>query len=338
MEHGAWSKNSSQLTDVSSQWEPNPATEMSEHTTALLIPCYNAERYLGNLREQVDALNPAFDEVLLVDDGSEDGTVGKARALGFAIHPLGTNRGPGGARNALLEMTTAEWIHFLDADDEIAPDYLDKVRPLADVDTDVVLSTTLFVDEITRDLVIRWEFPDDEFRANALRATIMHPVPLHSSFIRKEVLGRIDGFDEKLRCWEDGDAHVRLAAIGARFRCIPDVLAWSPRHGRGAGGNSLYCWQCRLAFLKRYRSYVPRISPEDLCSESIRAATNLYGEGDRRSASEALDLAAELGWEGPESRHPALAALAKLPLKRLRKALFLMQAAKRQGKPRMNAD
>jgi glycosyltransferase involved in cell wall biosynthesis len=293
---------------------------------------------LDNLRKQVDALQPAFDEVLLVDDGSADGTVEKARALGFTIHPLGTNRGPGGARNALLEMTTAEWIHFLDADDEIAPDYLDKTRPLADVDTDVVLSTTLFVDEITRDLVIRWEFPDDEFRANALRATIMRPVPLHSSLIRKAALDRTGGFDEKLRCWEDGDVHVRLAASGARFRCIPDVLAWSPRHGRGAGGNSLYCWRCRLEFLKRYRSCVPRISPEDLCAEGIRAATNLCAEGDRRSASEALDLAFGLGWQGPESRNPALATLAKLPSKRLRKALFLMQTAKRQGKPRMNAD
>ncbi len=301
------------------------ATRMKKPTTALLIPCYNAERYLENLRKQVDALDPSFDEVLLVDDGSTDATLAKARELGFATQALGTNRGPGGARNALLHMATAEWVHFLDADDEIAPDYLDKVRPVADVDTDVVLSTTLFVDEITRDLVIPWEFPDDEFRANALRATIMRPVPLHSSLIRRTAFEKTEGFDEKLRCWEDGDVHVRLAASGARFRCIPDVLAWSPRHGRGAGGNSLYCWQCRLAFLKRYRSYVPRISPEDLCSESIRAATNLYGEGDTRSADEALDLAFDLGWQGPDSRNPALATLARVPSRRLRKYLFGLQ-------------
>ena len=298
---------------------------MSRPTTALLIPCYNAERYLENLRRQVDALNPAFDEVIVVDDGSTDGTVAKARELGFPIHPLGENRGPGGARNALARMATADWIHFLDADDEIAPDYLARVLALAEANTDVVLSTTLFVDELTRDLVLRWEFDDGLFRANGLRAAIMHPVPLHSSLIRRTAFERAAGFDEKLRCWEDGDVHVRLAASGARFRCMADVLAWSPRHSRGAGGNSLYCWKCRLRFLRRYKDYVPTISSADLCSEVIRAATNLYAEGDKHSADEALDLACELGWQGPQSRHPGLATLAKLPSKRLRKALFNVQ-------------
>ena len=104
---------------------------MSKLTTALLIPCYNAERYLENLRKQVDALNPAFDELVIVDDGSTDGTVEKARELGFDIIPLGVNRGPGAARNAAAKRATAEWIHFLDADDEIAPDYLAKVLPMS---------------------------------------------------------------------------------------------------------------------------------------------------------------------------------------------------------------
>ena len=106
-------------------------TVMSEPRTALLIPCYNAERYLENLRRQVDALEPAFDEMVIVDDGSTDGTVAKARELGFDIRPLGVNRGPGAARNAAAKLAKAEWVHFLDADDEISPDYLAKVLPVA---------------------------------------------------------------------------------------------------------------------------------------------------------------------------------------------------------------
>ena len=298
---------------------------MNQPSTALLIPCYNAERYLDNLRRQVDALDPAFDELIIVDDGSTDGTVTKARELGFHVIPLGVNRGPGAARNAAANLAKAEWIHFLDADDEIASDYLAKVLPLADEQTDVVLSTTLFVDEVTRDLVIRWEFPDEEFRANAIRATIMRPVPLHSSLMRRTSFAGAAGFDEQLRCWEDGDLHVRLAASGARFRCCSDVLAWSPRPTRGAGGNQLYCWRCRLEFLKRYRSHVPQISEKDLCSEVLRAATNLYAKRDWRSVSAALDLAVGLGWQGPQSRHPVLAALSKIPCAPLRKALFNVQ-------------
>jgi glycosyltransferase involved in cell wall biosynthesis len=302
---------------------------MSTPSTALLIPCYNAERYLDNLRKQVNALNPAFDEIAIVDDGSTDGTVAKARALGFDIRPLGKNRGPGGARNALMQMATAEWIHFLDADDEIAPDYLAKVLPVATGPTDVVLSTTLFVDETSRSLIKRWEFPDEEFRSNALRAAIVHPVPLHSSLIRAQALARTEGFDEVLRCWEDGDMHVRLAAAGARFRCTPDILAWSPRHHRGAGGDSLYCWKCRLKFLRRYADFTPRISRQDLCSEFIVAARGLCADNDWRSANEALNLAGDFGWEGPKSQHPLLRLLVKIPSRAVRNRLFSLQVRAR---------
>jgi hypothetical protein len=47
------------------------------------------------------------------------------------------------------------------------------------------------------------------------------------------------------------------------------------------------------------------------------------------SAGKALDLAAELGWVGPETRNPMLAALAKIPSSRLRKLLFAIQARAR---------
>jgi glycosyltransferase involved in cell wall biosynthesis len=303
---------------------------MSRPTTALLIPCYNAERYLENLRKQLDALDPAFDEIVVVDDGSTDGTVAKARNLGFDIVPLGVNRGPGAARNAAASQAKAEWIHFLDADDEIAPDYLAKVLPVAVDGVDVVLSSTEFVDEDTREPTLRWEYPDEAFRSNALRGTIVHPVLLHSSFIRRSSFETIRGFDEDHRCWEDGDLHVRLAASGARFRTIPDLLAWSPRHKRGTSGSDLYCHRCRLDFLEKYAAYVPRIPAADLVHETIVNATRLYNEEDAKNANRALDLACHLGWKGPESRNPLLGALWKVPSKRLRKTLFRLQMSKRQ--------
>lgn len=304
---------------------------MSKPTTALLIPCYNAECYLENLSKQVDALDPKFDEVLLVDDGSTDGTVAKARELGFDIRKLDTNCGPGGARNVLLDMATADWVHFLDADDEIAPDYLAKVLPVADEATDVVLSGCDFIGAQDRKLWRRWTYDSGDFSVNALAAAIANPVYLHCSFIRRSKVLEADGFDEVHRCYEDGDFHVRLAAAGARFRCIPDVLAFSLRHHEGSGGNELYCAKCRLEFLKEYRRYLGRV-PKELLAEALAECGALLNKnGDGVGSLGAFEFAFQLGWQGPQSRHPLLATLAKLPSKRLRKALFLMQAAKRGG-------
>ena len=130
-------------------------------TTGLLIPCYNAERYLPNLKKQIEALNPKFDEVILVDDGSTDRTVERGRELGLTIEPLGLNRGPGAARNAAAKRCRAEWIHFLDADDEIAPSYLKKVLPLTNAGVDVVLCACEDIDEQTRKKLMKWDYPDE---------------------------------------------------------------------------------------------------------------------------------------------------------------------------------
>lgn len=298
---------------------------MSKPTTALLIPCYNAERYLENLRKQVDALDPTFDEVLLVDDGSTDGTVSKARALGFDIRPLGSNRGPGGARNVLLNMATTDWVHFLDADDEIAPDYLAKVLPVADEATDAVLSGCDFIGAQDRKLWRRWIYSNEVFAPNALAATIAHPVFLHCSFIRRRKALEAGGFDEKHRCFEDGDFHVRLAAAGALFQCIPDIIAFSLRHYEGSGGNELYCAKCRLDFLKEYRRYLERIPKELLGEAFAECGAALHKNGYSAGSLEAFEIAFQLGWQGPESRHWALGLLARFPSKWLRRRLFLAQ-------------
>jgi glycosyltransferase involved in cell wall biosynthesis len=307
---------------------------MSDLLSGLLIPCYNAERYLPNLLTQVKALNPAFDEVLLVDDGSTDGTVEKARDLGFTIHPLGFNRGPGGARNALLGMTSAEWIHFLDADDEIPSNYLHHVLPLVGDEVDVIVGACDFIGAADRKLWVRWTFEDMLFRSDALAAAIARPVFMPCSFVRRSKALEAGGFDEEHRCYEDGDFHVRLAAAGARFRCIPDVLAVSLRHSEGAGGNELYCSRCRLEFLKAYRQYLGRIPVEVLTQELAECGAVLHrnGDGDGDGSREAFAVAFDLGWRGPISRHWLVRALAALPNKHLRRSLYLWQHKVRLGK------
>jgi len=294
-------------------------------TTALLIPCYNAERYLPALQRQIEAIHPKFDEVILVDDGSTDRTVKKGRELGLKIEPLGTNRGPGAARNAAAKRSKAEWIHFFDADDEISPEYLSKVLPLATKETDVVLSSCDYVDEASGILQMRWEYKEKPFRENPIRATVAHQVVLHSTLIRKSVFEKCKGFNEEMNCWEDADLHVRLACCGARFRVISEVLARSPRHRRGASKSNLYCHQCRLEFLKEYAGLVPRLPAKDLTDQLILTATRLFMEGDKQNCDKALDLALRHGWLGPESNHLLMKALSRIPSQKWRKTLFFMQ-------------
>jgi len=109
------------------------------------------------------------------------------------------------------------------------------------------------------------------------------PIPTHCSLIRVETFRAVGGFDSGLRCWEDGDLHVKLAAHGARFAVNSGVLTISTRHNRGASGNHLYCHRCRLTFLKRYAQQQLQIDPADLSNEfliigNLLLAQRCYGE------------------------------------------------------------
>lgn len=247
-------------------------------TYSLLIPCYRAASYLPRLREQVSALNPQFDEVLLADDASDDDTFEIARSLGFSIIRLEKNMGPGGARNELVKRAKGEWIHFLDADDLIDPAFLRLMAPQAMEFRDVILCSGDWIDENDGSLQKRWSFDYRVMQHDSITTLFNCPVPLLCSLIRRSKFLKIGGFDIRKRCWEDGDLHLRLAAEGSIFHVINEVLSTSIRHSRGASGSHLYCHKCRLEFIEGYIQKKIPIARTALSEELQNLGYLLLGE------------------------------------------------------------
>lgn len=97
---------------------------------SIIIPVYKAERYLSKCVDSILAQTYADWELLLVDDGSPDNSgslcdeyAAKNKRI-KAFHK--ENGGVSSARNLGLEMMTGEWVTFVDADDWIAPDTLER--------------------------------------------------------------------------------------------------------------------------------------------------------------------------------------------------------------------
>lgn len=94
----------------------------------IIIPVYNVRRYLPQCLDSILAQSRNADEIILVDDGSVDGSadICDEYARKFAaiqvIHQ--SNKGVSAARNAGLEQSSGDYVAFLDADDVIAPDYI----------------------------------------------------------------------------------------------------------------------------------------------------------------------------------------------------------------------
>jgi glycosyltransferase involved in cell wall biosynthesis len=86
--------------------------------SSVIIPCYNAEAYLQSALESIFAQRRVPAEVILVDDGSTDGSAAIATRFGSSIrYHFQPHAGEGSARNHGLRLATGDYIAFLDADD-----------------------------------------------------------------------------------------------------------------------------------------------------------------------------------------------------------------------------
>ena len=92
-------------------------------TVSVVIPCYNGERFIGDTLRSALAQTHAPLEVLVVDDGSKDGSAALAESFGPPVRVIRQpNQGESVARNRGMTEAVGDWIAFLDADDAWHPE------------------------------------------------------------------------------------------------------------------------------------------------------------------------------------------------------------------------
>ncbi|HEU4866159.1 MAG TPA: glycosyltransferase family A protein [Actinomycetota bacterium] len=110
---------------------------------SVVIPAYNAERYLASAIRSALAQTFTGTEVIVVDDGSTDGTAEVIDSFGdrvFAIHQ--PNAGPSVARNVGMKAASGEYIAFLDSDDMWMPRRLEQMVGRLDADKNLGFVTS----------------------------------------------------------------------------------------------------------------------------------------------------------------------------------------------------
>ena len=91
---------------------------------SVIIPCYNASRFLAEAIESVLAQTHENLELVVVDDGSTDDSREIVRGFGERVRsePLPHNQGVNFARNRGVEVARGEFVQFLDSDDLLRPE------------------------------------------------------------------------------------------------------------------------------------------------------------------------------------------------------------------------
>lgn len=181
---------------------------------SVVIPAYNAERFLTAAIDSALNQTGCTVEVIVVDDESLDSTPDVMNSFGHRIHGVRTlNGGPGSARNAGVRIARGEWIAFLDADDLWEPDKLAEQLKVAQKQNCSVVYTNarnfgenLPVDEIRLQ-------PDECHSGDVFEEMLVDNfVTLSSLMVRRSVFNAIEGFDSDMATCEDWDLLLRLAA------------------------------------------------------------------------------------------------------------------------------
>lgn len=186
----------------------------------VVVPCFNAEATLAATLESVLG-QEGIRSVLVVDDGSTDGSLELARTYAPHLAVLtGPNRGVAAARNRGAAEGRAEWLLFLDSDDLLTPGSLP--RRLAAVragGADVVIcdwEEFLDGDEAAPGRPRSLDWP--AIRADPERAVALAAwAPPTAILYRRALFARTGGFRREVSPIEDARMIFDAARLGARF-------------------------------------------------------------------------------------------------------------------------
>lgn len=192
-------------------------------TTSIIIPCYNAESCVGAAIESALGQTYADVEVIVIDDGSTDGSRDVIRSFGERVRwERQSNQGAPAARNRGLELARGAYVKFLDADDVLMPDCIEQqVRQAEALPADqraIVYGDAVWMDANGNRLTHSFSSPRPRRAGEDPIAHILTQNPLTSCPLHhKAYLREVGGFDERLSRGQEHDLHLRLVLSGVAF-------------------------------------------------------------------------------------------------------------------------
>jgi len=228
---------------------------------SIVIPTYNRKQFVSDAIDSCLAQTYDNCEIIVVDDGSADGTDRflQERYGGRIRFIYQDNQGPGIARNRGIETARGEFIHFLDADDQLHERKieicLEAFRQYPDVSVIYTHYQQVATDGLTPVQTGPFEGYSDDVYCELLRQTGCR-ILTSSSICRTAALRAVGGFadDVNFRSAEDWDLFLRLA-FEYRFHGIDERLVYRRVHEGMISDHKLYGAYGRLKTIQNARQY-----------------------------------------------------------------------------------
>lgn len=184
---------------------------------SIIIPVYNGEKYLAETLQSILSQTFSSYEIIIVDDGSTDGTRSVLRNFEPKIRFFSqAHAGISAARNRGLAEARGKWIAFLDADDLFMPEKLERQRRAFQTIPDLDLCMTGVEQFLSPDIAANRSLP---FPAPVLPGCLPSTV-----MVSRAALDRVGGFDTACTVAEFMNWYLRALEIKLKIHTLPEVL------------------------------------------------------------------------------------------------------------------
>jgi glycosyltransferase involved in cell wall biosynthesis len=273
---------------------------------SVIIPVFNGAGQIQGALESVFAQTSKDLEIIVVDDGSKDGTKalldpwikeGKIRYL------YQENKGPAAARNTGMRQARGKYFKFLDADDLLYPEQLERqIKHLSGKFSSVISATGYDLEfENGHKIPLQLYLKEDQL-AQFIGG---NPCPIHSILVERSFAEQAGGFDEELQNNQDSDLWLRLLMKGAVIEKLGHIGCCYRIQGASITSklDKMFDQRCKyyekintalMPQLKELREEVQRelywaninliegcfargIKPASVLSAALKAAAILYG-------------------------------------------------------------
>lgn len=247
-----------------------------EPRVSVVMPSFNTAKFIGPAIESVLAQDYGQFELIVVDDGSSDGTPDIAEAFTdsrIRVHRC-SHRGPTHAMNLALDLAQGTWVAFLDADDLWAPG---KLRRHVEVMTarpglDITFCRSRMIDGQGRPLPITSPYWSGYLTYRDL--LISNPAANGSSIVAdRQALIRAGGFDTAFNAVYDQDLWLRVALQRQNnIASIPEQLTFYRRRSAQITSDPSVMEHGWEKLIEKHRE----LSPETVSEVEGKSRSNLY--------------------------------------------------------------
>lgn len=183
---------------------------------SVVIPARNAKTTIGRAIRSIQNQTTQPDEVIVVDNGSNDDTVRESLlyATGMNLKVISCETpGSGAARNSGIVASQGNVVAFLDADDVWYPNKLtSQIAQMGDRDSAFSVTYMHYLSPAGRILGNNVRFRDDSSATHAIRTGTAMPVPLSSVLVSRSLIESVGLFNESFRRAQDFEWLTRVAA------------------------------------------------------------------------------------------------------------------------------